>query len=185
MGMFDHVLIEGHELPGIAPETLERAHRTEEGDQEDLAGRPVVFQTKDLENFLGTYVVKDGRLYERIYEHDDVPEEERPYYGKPEWDEGGPVFGKDFYRRSGSRRVVGHHDEDLEYHGDLIFYATQKDLGLAEEHRAGLASFRARFAEGDLLWIRPHDEEETPDQRYGSGGPEGGAGSSSKRLRGR
>ncbi len=162
MGMFDYVVIEGHELPGIAPETLERAHRTEEeGGQEDLAGRPVVFQTKDLENFLGTYVVKDGRLYERIYEHDDVPEEERPYYGKPEWDEGGPVFGKDFYRRSGSRRVVGHHDRDLEYHGDLIFYATKKDLGLAEEHGAGLATFRARFAEGDLRWIRPHDAEET------------------------
>lgn len=90
MGMFDYVLIEGHELPGIDPERLERAHRTEkEGGQEDLAGKPVVFQTKDLENYLGTYVIKDGRLYERIYEHEDVPEAESPYYGRPEWDEGG------------------------------------------------------------------------------------------------
>lgn len=164
MGMFDHVLIEGHDLPGIDPERLQRAHRTEEGGQEDLAGKPVVFQTKDLENYLGTYVIKGGRLYERIYEHEDVPEEERPYYGMPEWDEGGRVFGKDFYGRSGSRRVVGHHDDDLEYHGDLIFYATKKDLGLAEEHSAGLATFRARFTDGDLQWIRPHHEEE--------GGPE-------------
>lgn len=63
MGMFDHVLIEGHELPGIIPERLERARRTEkEGRQEDLAGEPVVFQTKDLENCLGTYVIKDGGL---------------------------------------------------------------------------------------------------------------------------
>jgi hypothetical protein len=160
MGMFDHVMIEGHELPGIAPESLERAHRTEEGGQEDLAGKPVVFQTKDLENYLGTYVIRGGRLYERIHEHEEVPEEERPYYGKPERDEGGPVFGKDFYRRSGSRRVVGHHDEDLGYHGDLIFYATKKDLGLAGEYGAGLVTFRARFTEGDLQWIRPYDEEE-------------------------
>src|SRR5215210_3276802 len=162
MGMFDHVLIEGHELPGIAPERLEHAHRTEEeGGQEVLAGRPVVLQTKDLENYLGTYVVKDGRLYERIYEHEDVPKEERPYYGKPEWDEGGPVFGKDFYRRSGSGKVVGHHDEDLEYHGDLVFYATKKDLGRAEEYGTGLVTFRARFTNGDLQWIRPCDGEES------------------------
>ena len=41
MGMFDHVLIEGHELPGIDPERLERAHRTDkQGGQEDLAGLP-------------------------------------------------------------------------------------------------------------------------------------------------
>lgn len=167
MGMFDYILIEGHELPGIAPERLERAHTSEEeGGREDLAGKPVVFQTKDLENCLGTYVVKDGRLYERIYEHEDVPEEERPYYGKPEWDEGGPVFGKDFYRRSGSRRVVGHHDRDLEYHGDLVFYATKKDLGLAGEYRMGLVDFRARFTEGDLQWIRPYDEDEAgPEDR--------------------
>jgi hypothetical protein len=161
MGMFDHVLIEGHELPGIAPESPERAHRTEEeGGQEDLAGKPVVFQTKDLENYLGTYVIRDGRLYERVYEYDDVPEEERPYYGKLEWDEGGPVFGKDFYRRSGSRRVVSYRDEDLEYHGDLIFYTTKKDLGLAGEYGTGLVTFRARFTEGDLQWIRPYDRKE-------------------------
>lgn len=167
MGMFDHVLIEGHELPGIAPERLGLTHRTEEeGGREDLAGKPVVFQTKDLENCLGTYVVKDGRLYERIYEHEDVPEEERPYYGKPEWEEGGPVFGKDFYRRCGSRRVVGHHDRDLEYHGDLVFYATKKDLGLAEEYTAGLMDFRARFTEGDLQWIKSYDEGEAgPEDR--------------------
>jgi hypothetical protein len=157
--MFDHVLIEGHQLPGIEPEGLERAHR--EGSQEDLAGKPVVFQTKDLENYLGTYVIKDGRLYERTYEHEGVPDEERPYYGKPEWDEGGPVFGKDFYRRSGSRKVVGHHDNDLEYHGDLVFYTTKKDLGLAEEYGTGLVTFKARFTDGALQWIRPNDREET------------------------
>lgn len=51
MGIFDHVIIEGHGPPGIAPERPERARRTEtEGVQEGLAGVPVVFQTKDLEN---------------------------------------------------------------------------------------------------------------------------------------
>lgn len=124
MGIFDYVLIEGHQLPGIEPERLERAHR--EGSQVDLAGKPVVFQMKDLE----TYIIKDGRLYEWTYEHEDVPEEERPYYGK------------DFYRRSGSRKVVGHHDNDLEYHGDLVFYTTKKDLRLAEEYGTGLVDLQ-------------------------------------------
>lgn len=166
MGMFDHVLIEGHRLPGIDPERLQRALKTErDGGQEDLTGVPVVFQTKDLENCLGTYVVKDGRLLERIYEHERVPEQERPYFGRPEWDEGGTVFGKDFYRRSGSRSVVGHHDRDFGYHGDLVFYATKKDLGLAEEHGAGLAISKARFADGDLRWIRSDDGEEGSGQK--------------------
>ena len=160
-----HVRPRSDQGPRVAGDRPGTSRACPQDGQAGRAGRPgrfagQVFQTKDLENCLGTYVIKDGRLYERIYEHEEVPEEERPYYGKPEWDEGGLVFGKDFYRRSGSRKIVGNHDEDLEYHGDLVFYATKKDLRLDGEHGAGLATFRARFTEGDLQWIRPYDREE-------------------------
>lgn len=46
-----------------------------------------------------------------------MPEEECAYYGKPEWNEGGKVSGKDHYRRASSKRTVGHKDVDLDHHG--------------------------------------------------------------------
>jgi hypothetical protein len=44
---------------------------------------------------------------------------------------------------------------DLDYHGDIRFYATKKELGLADEWGSGLLEFKARFTHGDLEWIRP------------------------------
>ncbi len=46
-------------------------------------------------------------------------------------------------------------DRDLDYHGDLRFYALANELGLTEERGSGLAEFRARFTRGDLEWIKP------------------------------
>ncbi|MCA1719495.1 MAG: hypothetical protein LC781_22625 [Actinobacteria bacterium] len=151
MGMFDYVRVEGHPLPGLDPKLLDKR----QDENESLAEGPAVFQTKDLENYLGTYVIKDGRLFRRIYERERVPEEEHPYHGKPEWDEGGEVFGKYHYRWVGSTRIVGHKDVDLDYHGDVRFYASKKELGLAEDRGSGWVEFKARFTRGDLEWIRP------------------------------
>lgn len=151
MGMFDYIRIEGHELPGLNRELLRESQK----DNESLAEEPTIFQTKDLENYLGVYVIRDGRLFERIYEREEVPEEERPYYGKPEWHEGGRVFSRDYYRRVGSKKVVGHRDMYLDHHGDILFYASKKNLRLAEEHGEGLVEFTARFTHGNLEWIRP------------------------------
>jgi len=149
--MFDYIRVEGHVLPGLDPSVFER----KQDDSESLGQEPAVFQTKDLENYLGTYVIKDGRLFERIHEREEVPKEERTYYGKPEWNEGGNVFGKDYYRRAGSMRIVGHKDVDLDYHGDILFYASKKELGLAGDGESGLIEFKVRFTHGCLEWIRP------------------------------
>lgn len=150
MGMFDYVRVEGHALSGLDPKLFEQR----QDENESLVEGPAVFQTKDLENYLGTYVIKDGRFFERIYQREKVPEEERTYYCKPEWDEGGKIFGKDHYRWVGVKRIVGHKDVDLDYHGDIWFYASKKELGLAEDRRSGLVEFKARFTHGDLEWIK-------------------------------
>jgi len=151
MGMFDYIRVEGHVLPGLAPNLFEG----KQDNNESLGQEPAVFQTKDLENYLGTYIIKNDRLFERIHEREEVPEEERTYYGKPEWNEGGKGFGKDHYRRAGSMRIVGHKDVDLDYHGDIFFYASKKELGLAGDWERGWIEFKARFTHGDLEWIRP------------------------------
>ena len=50
------------------------------------------FQTKDFDSLMDTYILnKDGSVT-RVYDiMEETPEEERPYYGKPEWDS---PFGK-------------------------------------------------------------------------------------------
>ena len=44
---------------------------------------------------------------------------------------------------------------NLDYHGDVRFYASKKDLGQAEDGGSGLVKFVARFTHSDLKWIRP------------------------------
>lgn len=182
--MFDYVRIEGHELPGVDPEKLQQAQgpvrKVTEIDgmavyeDGDLGGRNAPFQTKDFDRSLSTYVIKDGRLFERRYRREGVPEEERPYHGKPEWDRGDPeglervrkrtgrspswLFYPEYYREFGSERVAGHEDRDLGYHGDLVFYASEEDLDVAEDRGRGIVEFRARFTHGGLDWIRPAGE---------------------------
>ncbi len=51
-----------------------------------------------------------------------------------------------------------HQDRDLDYHGDLRFYALKSELGLSEERGSGLMEFKARFTHGDLEWIKPVTE---------------------------
>jgi hypothetical protein len=148
MGMFDYVRVEGYELPGLDPRLVaERQDRNE-----SLAEGPAVFQTKDMENCLSTYVIKEGRLFERIHETEEIPEEESGRYDRSEGE--GTFFG-----RWRPRRVVSYEDVDLDYHGDIRFYAAKKELELAEEWESGLLEFKARFTHGDLEWIRPAAEE--------------------------
>ncbi len=52
-------------------------------------------------------------------------------------------------------RIVGHKDVDLDYHGDILFYASKKELGLAGDWESGWIEFKARFTHGGLEWIRP------------------------------
>jgi hypothetical protein len=52
----------------------------------------LVFQTKSLDCLLDKYLIdSDGYLEKQDIEYVDVPEEKRPFWGKPEWE---TPFGK-------------------------------------------------------------------------------------------
>lgn len=146
MGMFDYIRVEGHEVPGLETRLVEEG----QDRSESLVGELAVFQTKDMDNCLSVYVIKYGRLFERIYETEEILEEEARY-GRS----GDNLPSSRVPRR---RRTGSYEDEDTGYHGDLRFYAVREDLGLADEPGSGLLEFRARFTHGDLEWIRPAEE---------------------------
>lgn len=122
MGMFDYVRVEGHELPGLDPGLFE------ESPYEPLAEEPAVFQTKDMDNCLGIYVIKHGRLFERTHETEKIPEEERNRRAGE-----GPSSLRPRLRRTGR-----YEDRDLDHHGDLRFYALKNELGPQETPRRSL-----------------------------------------------
>ena len=101
-----------------------------------------LFQTKSLPAmFLDTYVItRAGRLVHQAYRMEEVPEEERPFYGKPEWDDGW------LSRFAGSLRRIPLGDVDLEWHGDVRFYESADDGTWYE--------YRARFTDGQLESIQ-------------------------------
>jgi hypothetical protein len=122
MGMFDHVRVE-YPLP-------------------DPAHNSLSYQSKSLDCTLTEYVVeKDGTLtcFDQKYEF--VPEEQRPYYGKPEWDE------NPFYKIHGSMKLISEVKRTLaDYHGDLSVYTSDDNRDWIE--------YNLRFSEGKLTKVR-------------------------------
>lgn len=127
MGMFDEIICD-YPLPDNPPEWIRKA----------------VFQTKDFENLLDTYVITDtGRLIRHCKEYETVEDKSHP-------------FG--FYLHP-----VKEWEEDTEYHGDLVFYTgnvTSRDKDGTCTVRQGtgdqplFVEYKARFTEGQLQWIR-------------------------------
>ena len=80
------------------------------------------FQTKDFGDgftggFLDSYTItKEGELIFHKTSWEVVPEEDRPYYGKPEW-KNNPLM-----QVCGSMKSVPLGDENMEYHGTLNIY---------------------------------------------------------------
>lgn len=94
MGMFDRVCCE-YPLPNPEHQKL-------------------VFQTKDLRCVMEQYVVtRNGRLIR--YAHEFVPEEDRHYYGTPEWTEGVVFQVCGIFR-------IKKEGKDIDYHGDVRLY---------------------------------------------------------------
>ncbi len=106
-----------------------------------------VFQTKDFDNELATYrITREGRLVYEQVRYELVPEAERPYYGTPEWD-------KDkWVRLIGHLKAIPLGDEDMRYHGNVVFYAF---LGEPGQEGYEWFEFQAWFTNGQLEWIRP------------------------------
>lgn len=119
MGMYDSVICE-KPLPGWP-----------EGVEPNL-------QTKSLDCNLDTYTITaEGKLLQKTCDYEQVPEEERPYYGKPEWDS---PLGKFM----GSIRPVNERTIEVPFHGDITFY------DYLEGQPVPWYEYRARFTNGTL-----------------------------------
>ena len=102
------------------------------------------FQTKSLECCLDEYTITaDGLLILHKVRGERVPEEERPYYGTPEWE-------NPRCRVAGSIRTVSVGDEEVHYHGDVHFYGS---FAIQDESRSAWVEYKARFTEGRLSRI--------------------------------
>lgn len=105
--MFDYLIVE-FPLPENAPDWIDET---------------TLWQTKGTPSqYMETYVItKEGRLIHRSVRYEAVPDEERPYWGKPEWETG---FGK----FCGMMKSVDTGEVDTNYHGDLHIGAMTNTL---------------------------------------------------------
>ena len=104
------------------------------------------FQTKDFDCLLEEYLItKEGKLIHHTVRQEIVPEEEREYYGKPEWDE------KPFVRMFGMLRSIPTGDVVVPHHGDIRFYTY---LGDPNSDDVKWYEYEARFTEGVLTSIK-------------------------------
>jgi hypothetical protein len=95
------------------------------------------WQTKDFSNTLAHYkVTKEGRMIWYKTHYELVPEEQRPYYGKPEWEKEG------FYQLAGSLRSVSDGEVDINCHGDFYVIGNKNEREFIE--------LKVRFTHGVL-----------------------------------
>lgn len=139
MGMFDYVKCE-YPMPKGYEFLIEGTPETQE------------FQTKDFENVMDKYTItREGRLIHHKYVWDMVAKKDRPYYGKPEWEEN-PVF-----RIMGSIKMVHIGDEDTNFHGHVRFYTSVKeeetylDADGEERYKYSFYDLKAKFTDGWLV----------------------------------
>ena len=121
MGMFDDITCE-KELPGLTEK--------------------IAFQTKDTPaQYLEPYAITEaGRLVHILRECHDVPENERPLYGTPEFDMPGSMS-----KLFGSVKWVKIGEEDLNYHGWLNFYGN--------DSKGEWWEFNAKFTDGVMVEV--------------------------------
>ena len=111
----------------------------------DSAMQDEVFQTKSFDRELTCYTITaDGRLIHHTVRWESVPEEERTYYGKPEWE-------KPFYRMIGCLKTVPTGDVEVPYHGDVYFHTCR---GEPQTESFEWFEYQARFTDGKLQWIK-------------------------------
>jgi hypothetical protein len=111
-----------------------------------------IFQTKhrDEDCCMETFrITKEGRLIHQRVSYVNCPDEERPYWGKPEWNK------SEIYRMAGMIKTVPAGDVDTEFHGDIVFY----EGSTIEENKWAWYEVCARFTNGKLEWIKEVKKE--------------------------
>ena len=104
------------------------------------------FQTKDFDCQMEEYLItEEGKLVHHTVRYETVPDEEREYYGTPEWDE------KPFVRSFGCMRSIPTGDVEIPFHGDLLFYTYTGDFNKGTDI---WYEYEARFTEGQLTKIK-------------------------------
>ncbi len=100
------------------------------------------FQTKGFICRMDNYTItKEGRAIWHRVRHEEVPEEERPYYGKPEWaEELYPGFFPN--KLEGSYKTIPIADIDIYEHGSIRFYMDIKAVWY---------EYEAIFEDGQLV----------------------------------
>jgi hypothetical protein len=117
--------------------------------------RGVLFQAKELDNFLERYTItSDGRLIAHRVRYEDVPEEERPYYGTPEWST------SPWLQCCGCLRTVPAGDEEIMFHGDVRLYQSNicmsgpEGFATVDDAPVDIREYIVRFTNGRVEWIR-------------------------------
>lgn len=124
MGMFDYLVCE-HPLP----------------DGRVIEG--AVWQTKDGPCDMGVVrITTDGRIEFQVCRWDEVPNKERPYFGKPEWKRGG------LFQLHGSIKRVVERTSGADFTGTVNFY---RSVPLSEKE---WEEYIAVFVDGHLVAIR-------------------------------
>ena len=127
MGLYNNVKCE-YLLPG-APR----------GVQNDI------FQTKDFECVMDNYIITEpGELSLTVYEYYEVPEEERPHYGTPEWEE------KPFYKLIGSMSHKFIENRKINHHGIIFIYTIAVDKEWWE--------YEIKFTDGKITNVKRVNE---------------------------
>lgn len=128
MGLYSNVKCE-YKLPGAPREV-----------QNDI------FQTKDFECEMYDYTItEDGELFLSVYECYEVPEEERPYYGTPEWEE------KPFKKLFGSTGREFVENRKINHHGIIFIYTIAKDKKWWE--------YEIKFTDGKVINVKKINED--------------------------
>ena len=127
----------------------------------DPEAQDLVYQTKSLDCFLDDFTVtRDGRLILHAVDYEQVPENERPNYGKPEWEHGG------IGQLMGSLHKVPLGDVEIPYDGDLEIHTS---TGSHEKGDYRWYEYIIRFEDGRVSWIKraKEVEEETEARARG------------------
>jgi hypothetical protein len=121
----------------------------------DHAVQHKVFQTKSLERAMDSYTItSDGRLILHEARYETVPEEERPLYGTPEWE------NRPWLQLLGSTRRVPVGDREIPFHGYLLFYTY-----VGERPDGEMFEYLAKFTDGrvEAIWrVDQGDDENMP-----------------------